>query len=44
VKYIHNARLSREAQRLQLDLTQSLNSDFLNTAGPDAALAMIAEL
>jgi uncharacterized protein (DUF1501 family) len=38
VKYIHNARLSREAQRLQLDLTQSLNTDFLNTAGPDAAL------
>ena len=38
VKYIRNARLSREAQRLQLDLTQSLNTDFLNTAGPDAAL------
>ena len=38
VKYIHNARLNRESQRLQLDLTQSLNSKFLDTTGPDAAL------
>jgi len=38
VKYIHNARLSRDMQRLQLDLTQSLNSNFLDTTGPDAAL------
>jgi hypothetical protein len=38
VKYIQNARLDRQAQRLQLDLTQSLNRDFLATTGPDAAL------
>ena len=38
VKYIHNARLSRASQRLQLDFTQSLNSKFLDTTGPDAAL------
>jgi len=38
VKYIQNARLSREAQRLQLDLTQSLNERFLAQTGPDAAL------
>jgi hypothetical protein len=38
VKYIQNAQLTRKAQRLQLDLTQSLNRDFLETTGPDAAL------
>jgi hypothetical protein len=38
VKYILNETLSREQQRLQLDLTQSLNSDFLDSTGPNAAL------
>jgi hypothetical protein len=38
VKYIQNAQLPRKAQRLQLDLTQSLNREFLQTTGPDAAL------
>ena len=38
VKYIQNARLSRDAQRLQLDFTQTLNRDFQEQTGPDAAL------
>jgi len=32
VRYIQNARLNRETQRLQLDLTQDLNRDFLQQA------------
>lgn len=38
VKYVHNAHLSKQSQRLQLDLTQSLNNDFLNSTGPDSSL------
>lgn len=38
VNYIHNAHLEREAQRLQLDLTQSLNREFLDTVGANSAL------
>jgi len=38
VKYIQNSNLSREAQRMQLDFTQSLNRNLLKTTGPDAAL------
>lgn len=38
VKFLSNDRLSRQMQRMQLDLTQSLNQDFLETTGPDAAL------
>ncbi|MEK6216314.1 MAG: DUF1501 domain-containing protein, partial [Boseongicola sp.] len=37
VKYIRNARLSYKSQRMQLDLAQSFNTEFLNTPGPDAA-------
>ena len=38
VKYIHNSHLSALGQRLQLDLTQSLNAGFLQANGPDASL------
>jgi hypothetical protein len=38
VKYISNARLERDEQRRQLDLTQMLNRGFLGETGPDAAL------
>ena len=38
VKYIQNANLSRNAQRLQLDFMQSLNRGFQEQTGPDAAL------
>jgi hypothetical protein len=38
VKYIQNAQLTRQAQRMQLDLTQALNRDFLEKTGPDATL------
>ncbi len=38
VKYIRNPHLSRDEQRLQLDLTQSLNRNLLAATGPDAAL------
>ncbi|WP_372721123.1 DUF1501 domain-containing protein [Novipirellula sp.] len=38
VKFVKNARMSLEAQRMQLDLTQSLNREFLETTGPDSAL------
>ncbi|HCS51168.1 MAG TPA: DUF1501 domain-containing protein [Planctomycetaceae bacterium] len=38
VKYIQNANLTREAQRLQLNLTQSLNRDLLDSTGPHAEL------
>lgn len=38
VKYIQNARLTKETQRLQLDLTQSFNHSFLHQTGPNAAL------
>jgi len=38
VRYIQNARISKEAQRLQLNLTQSFNNRFLDETGPDATL------
>ncbi len=38
VKYVQNARLSRASQRVQLDLTQSMNREFLESTGPDSAL------
>lgn len=38
IKFIQNANMSKELQRLQLDLTQSLNSDFRDAAGPHADL------
>jgi hypothetical protein len=38
VKYIENARVTRQQQRRQLDLTQSLNQGFLEATGPHAAL------
>lgn len=38
VKYVQNARLSLDAQRMQLDLTQSMNREFLETTGPDSEL------
>ncbi len=38
IKYAHNARLTEQSQRLQLQLTQSLNNDFLNSSGPNSAL------
>ncbi|TWU17224.1 hypothetical protein Pla52o_53990 [Novipirellula galeiformis] len=38
VKFAENARLSLEAQRMQLDMMQSLNHKFLDTTGPDSAL------
>jgi hypothetical protein len=38
VKYIQNVQLTRQAQRMQLDLTQALNRDFLEKTGPDATL------
>jgi hypothetical protein len=38
VKYVHNSRLSKQSQRLQLDLTQSLNNDFLSATGPHSDL------
>ena len=38
VKFVRNERYSRRSQRLQLDLTQSLNREFLQSAGPDSAL------
>ncbi|PHQ33248.1 DUF1501 domain-containing protein [Rhodopirellula bahusiensis] len=38
VKYVQNSRMSREAQRMQLDLTQSMNREFLRTAGPNSEL------
>ncbi len=38
VKYLQNANLSRQAQRRQLDLTQSLNRDFIEQTGPNSVL------
>jgi len=38
VRYIENTRLSRDAQRKQLDLIADLNRGHLDRAGPDAAL------
>ena len=38
VRHIRNERLSRRSQRLQLDLTQSFNREFLETTGPNSAL------
>ncbi|WP_145178065.1 DUF1501 domain-containing protein [Rubripirellula lacrimiformis] len=38
VKHVQNTRLDRTSQRLQLDLMQSLNRDFLETSGPDSSL------
>ena len=38
VKYVKNARLSLEAQRMQLNLIQKLNQEFLETTGPDSTL------
>ncbi len=38
VKYVRNNKLSSESQRLQLDLTQSLNQKFLDATGPHSAL------
>lgn len=38
VKYVKNSRLSLEAQRIQLDLTQKFNREFLETTGPDSTL------
>jgi hypothetical protein len=38
VKYIENARLTRDAQKKQLELLADLNRGHLNTTGPDAAL------
>jgi hypothetical protein len=38
VKFLTNDRMTRQMQRMQLDLTQSLNQDFLEATGPDAAL------
>ena len=38
VDYIRNATMPAELQRLQLNLTQSLNKGFLQATGPDAEL------
>jgi len=38
VKYVKNARLSLEAQRMQLNMIQKLNQEFLETTGPDSTL------
>jgi len=38
VKYIQNQKLSREEQRVQLDLTQMLNRGLQTSTGPDAEL------
>jgi hypothetical protein len=38
IKYANNANLSADSQRLQLDLMQSLNREFLHQTGPDSAL------
>lgn len=38
VKYISNARLSRDLQRLQLDRLHAMNSEHQAQAGPEAAL------
>ncbi|MGB7328301.1 MAG: DUF1501 domain-containing protein [Rubripirellula sp.] len=38
VKYIDNANMSRDLQRMQLDMTQSLNANFRETTGPNAQL------
>lgn len=38
VKYVKNTRLSLETQRMQLDLTQEFNREFLKTTGPDSTL------
>jgi hypothetical protein len=38
VRYIHNERLSRKVQRLQLDRLAEMNRDQLRQAGPDLSL------
>ena len=38
VKYMQNANLDRASQRMQLELMQSMNQNFLDTTGPDSAL------
>jgi hypothetical protein len=38
VRYIKNARLTRDVQRTQLDLLAELNGDHLDDSGPDQAL------
>jgi hypothetical protein len=38
VEYIRNQRLSSKAQRMQLDLVQAMNADYLRTAGAEPSL------
>lgn len=38
VRYIKNAKLTRDVQRTQLDLLAELNGDHLDDSGPDQAL------
>ncbi|QDV70105.1 hypothetical protein Poly24_38240 [Rosistilla carotiformis] len=38
VKYMQNADLDRASQRMQLELMQSMNQNFLDSTGPDSAL------
>ncbi|TWU55357.1 DUF1501 domain-containing protein [Rubripirellula reticaptiva] len=38
VKFIQNSNMSGDLQRMQLDMTQSLNANFRETTGPNAQL------
>lgn len=38
VKYMRNAMLDASSQRMQLELMQSMNQQFLDSTGPDSAL------